>query len=341
MDDGCGIQIPQAREDFDGPTRRFVRDVKGLFVGPYASSLHCTGSDPSCVKLVVVYSRQVPNRSSVISGNDKSQTVACLFMRSLDAIYAKKHANIWCAPPVLHPVQFFTQHILHYVLFYYEDYSLARVLKSVPQHNWSPSWRSIFNKMDIKVLLSVDLTALGLEPWTSTVPSGGKRIFTTKNIWRNQLVVSYYGTLCYYTMSISHSSGAVNGEGMLAVKSIAFSKWALETKWKAFSRFPSDTDGGVEYTIWIFPVPLCTVRFINDACYGPDEAHSTDVRRTANPGNYRHNNVQFRYFDKTANSVDFWVCNVVQVIATEGISAGSQLFLSYGGKYMELLYTCR
>lgn len=131
--------------------------------------------------------------------------------------------------------------------------------------NWSPAWRSVFNQMGIKGLLSVYLTALGLELRTSTMPSGGNGIFTTNNTGRNQHLGFYYGNLSYDIMSLSPSSSAMYGEGMLVVEASELSKWVLETKWKAYSRCSSGTDSGNKYKAWIFPVPFCTMRIINDA----------------------------------------------------------------------------
>lgn len=95
------------------------------------------------------------------------------------------------------------------------------------------------------------------------------------------------------------------------VKRIDVSKWFLETKWKAHSKRQSYIGGGDKYTVWIFPVPICTALFMNDSRYGPDESHPKFVGRIVDPWNIPKKNIQSRYMGKPSNSINFRGCNVV------------------------------
>lgn len=180
------------------------------------------------VQLVEVYLRQLLNPNSKLSSSDEIQTAEHLVTQSVDFSHARNHGNRWSASTGLLPLQFFRQHILHGVSSYYEYYSLVGVLMSVPYNNWPPAWRSMFNRNNINSLLSVELTTLGLEPRTSTLPSGGKGIFTTNDIRSNSLVSFYYGTFIQENMTVSPDFLEVYLEGMLWFKEVRY----LNERWR-------------------------------------------------------------------------------------------------------------
>ena len=127
------------------------------------------------------------------------------------------------------------------------------------------------------------------------------------------------------------------GERILSVMSSEFNKWALRTRWRVRSKRIPPSQTGLPYNNWIFPAEFCTMRFINDPRYMPDEpGRPSSEELAANPHLYRSANVEFRSTAKPKTAQDYRKHSLVQVVALRNIRPGEELFVDYGNKYAGL-----
>lgn len=300
----------------------------------------CGDADPRCIQhgllqLVEVFARQLLNEDSDITATPAVNSAATTFLNSVEAIRARKFVNTWETPPGLHPIQLFPPHILQCLSTFYGDYSLSHHLKFIPYNLWSPLWRSRFDEIDTRTLLTAELMSSNLELRQSTIPNAGRGLFTTKMIGVNQVIGHYYGTLVYDNLARAlTSSAAVYGEGKLALDSKGFTKWCLQTKWKARSR-PNEGNTTSGYAVWIYPAPFCAMRFMNDAMITPKERASMKTGTAANPAPNRDNNVSFKEMKRPTSAIDFRHYNVISVIADRNIAANEELFVDYSDSYTD------
>ena len=279
--------------------------------------------------LVEVFAEQVLNEESDIIGTDEVRNAAATFLRLIRASRTNHVAENWEAPSGLSPMQYLPEHILHFLSSLYSDYSLLRTYKKQAYVKWSASWRNRFNQTDIHQLLSVELAFLQLEMRKSTVPNAGNGIFTTKSIGKGQLIGYFYGALIYDNLGIGakRNSNQAIGEGIMAIPVNEFSKWSAELTSRAY--IGGRKDKASETKVWIYPVPFCAMRYLNDGRRsGPN-----DDENGVPPPDPEACNVQWVEVEKTPTNVGFQEPSVVSVIAKRNIAANSELFIDYGHNF--------
>ena len=108
-------------------------------------------------------------------------------------------------------------------------------------------------------------------------------IFTTRPIDAKVLVGYFYGTLLYDDPTTGPSSQvSIYGEGTIAVTVNDFHTMSVQL----------EMEGPSGKVIWTYPVSFCSMRFINDGRYLPNEVgRPKPAMRSQNPHAYRHNNV--------------------------------------------------
>ena len=301
-------------------------------------------------QLVEVYARQLLNPDSDLEGSDEKRKCANIYIAACDAIRARRKSDVWKCPPGLSPLQVFPDHIFSFIgqlhittsPFTTSFATTHTTVESVMEIPLQPDRRSIAPSRRGRSAGSADSPIQHSEWWSRCVRC-------CRPIGARQVVGSYYGTLMYKELKsdadhtqedsdsdneLSSNTGTIMyGEGILASSVEDFSKWALKTQWRARGR-PLQDRRVPRYKLWVFPTDFCTMRFINDPRYMPDEpGRPSAAQLDENPHLYRQSNVEFRSSRPPTCNADFRNHNLVQVIALRNIPTGGELYVDYGQSY--------
>lgn len=280
------------------------------------------------MQLVEVFAKQVQHELSDIEGNEEVQTAARTFLNSMGRLEMRLRDNLWKAPPGLPSIQSFPPHIINFLACYHQNQAV-RQLKNVSLKSWSPEWRARFNQTDVRALLSCECMELNLTVKPSTIRGAGMGLFTTIAIGRGTVISHYYGVLVYRDIGRNVHSPHSYGEGHMTVTPREFLASAVNISWCA-----TDTHRGVQHRVWIHPAPFCSMRYINDARYLPNENGPSIQEIAANPTAYRHNNCIMEDVKKQPTISEFGNYRLLKVVALKNIPAHTELFFDYGVNYI-------
>lgn len=96
-----------------------------------------------------------------------------------------------------------------------------------------------------------------------------------------------------------------------------------------------NTPGGDK--VWIFPLLMCSMWFINDARRTATELPGQPTRISVNPNLGSQNNLRFRDFARPISTLVFCSSTVVKVNALCNTEENSKLFVCYGEKFTDFL----
>ena len=285
--------------------------------------------DISMPSLVVTFAEQLLSDKSDITGSAEVQYAACTFLKMMRSARSATSLSNWSAPPGLSPMQYLPEHILLYISAYYSDYSLYRTYKKVSYMKWTSSWRQRFNEMETQQLLAHELAYLGLQLRQSSIPGAGQGILTARPFGQDEVIGWFYGALIYDNIGIGKDKDSADlvGEGILAVPVKEFNKWVVQLKHKA--RINNSNHPGDETDVWIYPVPFCAMRYINDGRRQPPNA--TD--NTIPPEDPAANNVKWVLPATRPTNVAFQEPDHVSIVAKTNIPRNTELFINYGESF--------
>ena len=278
-------------------------------------------------RILESYARQLLNvKSKLTPSSEQLKQDAQEIVRDAERFKINKRVTAWSTPDGLSPVQNFPIYIIKFLADYYMDQTLYVNARMQPITRWSNEWYRRLNLVDVKALRA--LVALNrkvqLRPSTIKSESAGIGVFADDNFDKDHVVGYYYGSIVYGDIGEKRRLTKVYGEGVMAVTSADYTKWAVE-----ISGYQFVARDGSKFTGWICPAPWCVVRYINDPRYLENDK-ATENERKNKP---RTANVICRPASNCPLNRDFQKCTAIQILTTRRVRRGEELFLNYGKHY--------
>jgi hypothetical protein len=186
------------------------------------------------------------------------------------------------------------------------------------------------NELEAEKLLAYELAYLHLQLRESKIPGAGKGVFTTEPLGAGDHIGFFYGHLIYDNVGIGAEKDSLEniGEGVLAVPVKEFSKWSADLPYKA--SINNSTEAGDQTDVWVYPVPFCAMRYIND----PRVLQATATENNNPPPPQPEKcNVKWKVVDKQPTNVGFQDPSIISIVAINNIAPGSELYLDYGNAF--------
>lgn len=288
--------------------------------------------DDTCViateeSLVYTFAQQLVNPDSDVKPScTEILNVARSFIQSYVSRQARVRLNRWKVPEGLPPMQTVPPHVISYMRSYFAGTAMMSGMGNIVPDRWPSKWVNHFRSLDMNAVRAAECLALGVSIKKSSIqhPSAGLGLYAETGFGEKEVIGFYYGSLVYKALDgISDNSQKVYGEGPFSVSVARFKKYAMQIGYKK-----NDTDDiESEKPVWVVPAPCCVVQFVNDARYLPGDKESGLLG-----SNRRKNNCRIVCVGKMTLSglerYDYLMC-----VAMRNISAGEELYMSYGGKY--------
>ena len=291
--------------------------------------------------LVETFARQLINaKSDINTDSDDIQQAAQKYVSEVERKKIIQRVSAWQVPPGLQPVQTLPPHVLNYIGTFHQSTTFAKSVERTTANMWSNVWFQRLNAMDVSSLRTMECMThnLCIKPSTIGHVNAGLGLFATENCDRGDTIGFYYGSLVYGNLASNRRLQKLYGEGILAVSSDEFKKYAVELT-HAFT-----AADGTTYSGWIAPAPWCAMRYINDPRIVPcpksktsaapaaattTPAGTTDITEQAP----RTANVKFQLKSKLTLNKHFQYHDALTIVCTTKIKKGSELFIDYGSEY--------
>lgn len=333
--------------------------VVDLFAGTYSVARACMklpqhrqyigcDIDENCFgyaeeSLVETFARQLLNpKSDIITDKEVIKFEAQKYVSEVERKKIRQRVSVWEVPPGLQPVQTLPPHILKYIGTFHQSTAFAKAVERTTPNLWSNQWFQRLNAMDVAALRTVECMTHNLCIKQSTINhvDAGYGLFATENFDLGDTIGFYYGSLVYGNLASNRRLNKLYGEGILAVSSKQFKKFAAELT------HPFTASDGSKYTGWIAPAPWCAMRYINDPRTLPTSKHSNTANSptptpTSTPTSTTNNsdqslrtaNVKFHIKKKMSLNKHFQYYDALSIVCIKKIKKGSELFLDYGSEY--------
>lgn len=173
-------------------------------------------------------------------------------------------------------------------------------------------------------------------------PQAGMGLFAGRRFRKGETIGSFYGTLVYHDLQERSQKTKTYGNGILeaSVDKFIANHFLLRTSGDEFRYGDKDHTRRKTSTIvhknidavYIVPAPFCAAGYVNDPRYGTRD----EEQQQATNGSItkRVANLQSKTSERVYDRVKLLTRNTaVTFEATQGISAGEELYVDYGRKY--------